>query len=169
MSGEDKADTDSSVGRVIESGSEKVNAVNQQSVMNITTHLKVTALDSGRPSDEVDVELLVDSGVNKTLLSERDWQKLATGESKVDIKRCKVNCTPYGTKINLPMLGRTKAILKARSGATLRTMVYVVQGQKQSLLGLKDGQALGIIEINPEGKSEVVRQLEAEKKLPAPA
>ena len=43
-------------------------------------------------------------------------------------------------------------------------MVYVVQGQKQSLLGLKDGQALGIIEINPEGKSEVVRQLEAEKK-----
>ena len=59
-------------------------------------------------------------------------------------------------------------MLKARSGATLRTMVYVVQGQKQSLLGLKDGQALGIIEINPEGKSEVVRQLEAEKKLPAP-
>ena len=57
MSGEDKADTDSSVGRVIESGSEEVNAANQQSVKNITTHLKVTALDSGRPSDEVDVKL----------------------------------------------------------------------------------------------------------------
>ena len=122
MSGEDKANTDSSVGRVIESGSEEVNAANQQSVKNITTHLKVTALDSGRPSDEVDVELLVDSGVNKTLLSERDWQKLATGESKVNIKRCKVNFRPYGTKINLPMLGRTKAVLKAKSGPTLRRM-----------------------------------------------
>ena len=80
----------------------------------------------------------MDSGVHKTLLSERDWQKLAKGERKVKIKRCKVNFTPYGTKINLPMLGRTKAILQARSGATLQTIVYVVKGQKQSLLGLKD-------------------------------
>ena len=168
VSEEDTEDTDSSVGRVVESGSEKVNAANQQSVKNITTHLKLTALDKGRPSDEVDVELLVDSGVHKTLLSERDWQKLAKGDRKAKIKRCKVNFTPYGTKINLPMLGRTKAILQARSGATLRTIVYVVKGQKQSLLGLKDGQALGIIEINPEGKSEVVRKLEEEKKLPAP-
>ena len=102
MSEEDKGDTDSSVGRVVESGSEKVNAANQCSVKNITAHLKLTALDKGRPSDEVDVELLVDSGVHKTLLSERDWQKLAQGERKVKIKRCKVNFTPYGTKINLP-------------------------------------------------------------------
>ena len=56
MSEEDTEDTDSSVGRVVESGSEKVNAANQQSVKNITTHLKLTALDKGRPSDEVDVE-----------------------------------------------------------------------------------------------------------------
>ena len=32
----------------------------------------------------------------------------------------------------------------------------------------RNSSCLGIMEINPEGKSEVMRQLEAEKKLPAP-
>ena len=54
------------------------------------------------------------------------------------------------------MLGRARCILKAQAGATITTMVYVVRGAKESLLGLKDGEALGIIKIQPDGH----RQLE---------
>jgi len=41
--------------------------------------------------------------------------------------------------------------------------VYVVEGEEQSLLGLKDGEALGIINIKPEG-TFTVKQLSAEVK-----
>ena len=91
-------DTDSSdVGRVVDSSEEKVHAAaaSDHQRKNITAMLKVTALDKGRPSDQVDMELLVDSGVNKTLLSEKDWQKIARGHRKVKLKRCRVNFTPY--------------------------------------------------------------------------
>jgi len=35
--------------------------------------------------------------------------------------------------------------------AHINTLVYVVEGEEQSLLGLRDGEALGIIKIKPEG------------------
>ena len=68
------------------------------------------------------------------------------------------------------MLGRTKAILKASRGATTGTIVYVVRGSGQSLLGLKDAEDLGIVEINPEGRKDEqgVRQLVSEKKTKVP-
>ena len=58
-------------------------------------------------------------------------------------------------------------MLKAKGGATVSTIVHVVIGSKQSLLGLKDGQALGIISITPEGKQQV-RQLSSimKEKMP---
>ena len=49
------------------------------------------------------------------------------------------------------MLGRSKCRLTARAGNTVETVVYVVRGAKESLLGLKDGEELGIIKIQPEG------------------
>ena len=70
--------------------------------------------------------------------------------------------------MNLPMLGRTKAVMRSVSGAEVRTIVYVVRGQQQSLLGLRDGEALGIIEIKPEGRYEMVGRVTPEYKLPPP-
>ena len=82
------------------------------------------------------------------------------------IKKCRVKFTPYQTNEGLQMLGRTKAVLRAAGGATVSTIVYLVKGSGHSLLGLQDGENLGIIEINPEGKTDqqMVRQLATYKK-----
>ena len=72
----------------------------------------------------------------------------------LQIKRCKIKFTPYQSEEGLQMLGRTKAILKASGGATTGTIVYVVRGSGQSLLGLKDAEDLGIVEINSEGRKD---------------
>jgi len=63
----------------------------------------------------------------------------------------------------LPIRGRTKCKLTAAYGAQINTIVYVVEGEEQSLLGLKDREALGIINIKPEG-TFTVRQLATEVK-----
>ena len=131
VSENEDAETDSDVvNRLFESRPEYVNATGQNQVTNKTAKLQVTALDHGTPSDTVDMLLLIDSGVNKSLLNESDWNKLAQGSQKVKIKRCRVNFTSYGTKIDLPMLGRSKATMVASSGAMIITIVYVVKGQK---------------------------------------
>ena len=58
-----------------------------------------------------------------------------------------------------------KCSMIANAGATVSTTVYVVKGGTQSLLGLVDGKALGIISICPEGKEETVRSLSDVKKV----
>jgi hypothetical protein len=118
----------------------------------------------------VEFKPLVDGGVHKTLISEANWKVMKKKNKSLRIKKCRVKFTPYQTKEGLQMLGRTKAILRAAGGATVNTIVYVVRGRGQSLLGLKDGENLGIIEINPEGKTDqvVVRQLATFKKEQVP-
>ena len=52
------------------------------------------------------------------------------------------------------------------NGQEVFTIVYVVRGETESLLGLKDAEALGIINIDPKGKKpEVIRQLDEGKPL----
>jgi hypothetical protein len=68
--------------------------------------------------------------------------------------RLKINRTkfrPFGTDVTLPILGRTKCRIRAECGQEVFTIVYVVEGETESLLGLKDAEALGIIQIKPEG------------------
>ena len=49
------------------------------------------------------------------------------------------------------MIGRSKAILKNAAGGLVGTIVYIVKGNNQSLLGLKDALSLGIVTINKDG------------------
>ena len=70
------------------------------------------------------------------------------------------------TNQNLEIMGRTRCELQARGGASVTTIMYVVKGAKESLLGLQDGEALGIIKIEPDGES--VRRLEQVTKQPVP-
>ena len=79
--------------------------------------------------DRIDTSLLIDGGVNKLLWSEPDWSKIAQGLLKVRLKKSRVNFMPYGMKYNLPMLVRSKVIMVAKSGAIIKTIVYVVKGQ----------------------------------------
>ena len=132
--------------------------------------MDIQAVDKGQHMERLEFKPLVDSGVHKTLISEADWKVMKKKNKSLRIKKCRVKFTPYQTKEGLQMLGRTKAILRAAGGATVNTIVYVVRGSGQSLLGLKDGENLGIIEINPEGKTDqvVVRQLATFKKEQVP-
>ena len=124
------------------------------------TDLNITVLDQSRKAKDVKVQFLIDSGVHKTLLSEEHWSqvKASPNTRPPKLKKNKVKFVPFGTKLNLAILGRTKCTLHAKGGACITTIVYVVKGTKESLLGLRDGKALGIIKIQPEG--ETVRQFE---------
>ena len=87
--------------------------------------VSLTALDHDRPSQNTGMELLIDSGVNKTLLSEEDWRKVRPkkGEAKIKLKKCYTKFSPFGTNVKLPMLGRTKCKMTASGGASITTMV----------------------------------------------
>ena len=41
--------------------------------------------------------------------------------------------------------------LTNNKGKSIKTKVYVTEGQTESLLGKEDGIALGILKINPDG------------------
>ena len=125
----------------------------------------LTPIDHGVEGAQATVQLLIDSGVFKTLLSEKDWKVIqrSQGPKKAKLKINRTKFRPFGTNYSLPILGRTKCRLKATCGQEVRTLVYVVAGETESLLGLKDAQALGIVKINLEGQlmaeTEGVRQL----------
>ena len=115
--------------------------------------IKLTVMDHKKKAEEIEVELLVDSGVNKTLLSEKDWEKVKPKlkGKPATLKKSHTKFSPFGTELKLPMLGRTRCQMVARCGRQITTIVYVVKGESQSLLGLRDGKALGITSIDPEG------------------
>ena len=113
------------------------------------------------------VELCVDSRVYRTLLTEEQWQKVRSlsGNRKPRLKANQIRLVPYGTSQGLTVLGSARCILKAQTGATITTMVYVVRGAKESLLGLKDGEALGIIKIQPDGHRQLEHAEAADTKI----
>ena len=97
------------------------------------------------------VNRLIDSEVNKTLFSEMGWQRQqAYGEGKTGLRKKR---TKFGTSCNLPILERVKCELTAAGSATAQTIIYVVKDGKELLLGLKYGEALGIILIQAEGEN----------------
>ena len=100
------------------------------------------------------VRWTADSGVSRSLLSEEDWSRWKAKNPALKLRENRTNFRPYGTSYTLPMLGKAKVVLKSRAGAKVDTMVYVVRGQSESLLGKLDGQKLGIISIAPEGDTE---------------
>ena len=76
-------------------------------------------------------------GVNKTLVSERDWNKIREKSKKGNRPRLKVNRTkfrPFSTKYTLPIMGRIKCSMKAHCGQEKSTIIYMVKGETESLL-----------------------------------
>lgn len=89
-------------------------------------------------------------------------------QRKPKLKKNKTNFTPFGSKIKLPILGRTKCQLIAECGKQITTIVHIVAGKSQLLLGLADSKALSIIQTTPEGQL-LVRQLTEVNKARADA
>merc|ERR1711864_38039 len=57
---------------------------------------------------------------------------------------------------------------KVRAGAQIITTVYVIRGAKESLLGLRDGEALGRMKIKPEGEKINRLQMMTTEAAPLP-
>ena len=156
---EASSDTDS-LGRILE----RVNQANQgEEEKYVWTKLHLVAMDHGRRCSSQAIYPLVDTGVYRTILCGQDWQRMKKADPSLRPKRCRVNFTPYGTRDQLDMIGRTKAILKNEAGGQVDTIVYIAKGGHQSLLGLKDARNLGIISVNKEG--EVMKGLNAVNNL----
>ena len=166
---EDTASETESVGRVVE---EQVRYSQSEQAEEETTKVKLTIIDHGRLAPAKHVSLLVDSGVRKTLISELVWRKIQKkeGGQNLKLKKCNTKFRPYGTREYLPVLGRSKCKMQAEAGATIHTMIYVVKGQEQPLLGRGDAQRLGILKMDMKGaarKADIVARLEKVTKQPA--
>ena len=107
----------------------------------------------------------MDTGVHKTILCGAEWRMLRQADPSLWPKLCKVKFTPYGTSDTLDMIGRTKGIIKNEAGRQMSTNVYIARGGHQSLLGLKDARALGIITINREGEGQDKAEVETMNRL----
>ena len=145
---------DESVERVKEEMSEDVRAVKADSSEMATVTLVIK--DHGIESEASEIKLVIDSGVNKTLLSLKDWRRIRLKENmpKMRLKKNYSRFSPFGTKVKLPILGRSTVRMTAGCGRQVETMVYVVDGETESLLRLRDCRALGIIDIQPDGRME---------------
>jgi len=107
---EAEIETDSEgMGRVLESNTEGVRALQGNKAKSKTATISITALDHGTASHPSNIKLLIDSGVSKTLLSEADWKKIKPlkgkplkGNPKLRLKKNKTNFTPFRTNMKLP-------------------------------------------------------------------
>ena len=92
-----------------------------------------------------------DSGVRKTLLSEKHYLKIKHRNPNMTLRPTNVRFKPYSTDTTVPLLGCMEVKLANNKGKAIRSRVYVTQGQSESLLGKEDGIALGILKIDPDG------------------
>ena len=123
---------------------EPVRAVKHENSRKARVDITLTVVDHKVPGRPGQVQLLIDSGVYKTLLSEKDWKLVAKKDSGTGKMRLKINRTkfqPFGTNLYLPILGCTKCRIKSMSVQEVFTIVYVVKDATESLLGLKDAEA----------------------------
>ena len=140
-------------------GRTAVRAVSNKSEEEVT--LTIRAVDSGTQSKKAQVEMVVDTGVSRTLISEEAWKLLKPHKGDKD-PRLKINrrkFVPFGANGNLECIGRSKALLVAEAGASIETIVYVIRGVSECLLGKTDAVKLGIITFRPEGAAQEVRKL----------
>ena len=100
------------------------------------------------------INFLTDTGVRKTIMNSKDWRKISKG---CKLTTTKLRFRPYGTEHYLPVIGSANVFLKAQNGTEIETYVYVNEDEKEeSLLGEKDAQRLGIIQIKAGGAEQEV-------------
>ena len=101
--------------------------------------------------NDVPFKLRVDSGCKKVLIPEKEFDSI---KHTTRLIRSKVRLRPYGIEQCLEVKGRAKVTIRASKGMTFDTYAYVVKGhQVEALLGLEAGEALGILQIHPEGQT----------------
>ena len=141
----------------------QVGNVQDEKVQGIRVTLAASA--NGKEFAEARIRPVTDTGVRRTILNITDWRKVGDG---AQIKPTTLKFRPYGTQQSLPIIGRAKLTLQAEAGATIETDVYVLDSEtEESLLGEKDAERLGIIQIRARGGSKAVevRRVKQNRKL----
>ena len=127
---------------------------------NIVAKIKMAAMeDNGK---EVSIKPVTDTGIKKTILCKSDWDKISRYGRVV---KTDAKFRPYGTSIQLPILGKAKVYLKAQAGAIIATHVYISKDDNEtSLLGKNDAERLDIVKINLRGSREEVNRIKVRRK-----
>ena len=68
-------------------------------------------------------------------MSERDWEQISKADIKLDLKKNTMRLTPYGTAQVLLVMGRVKVAMQNQSGMQKKSIVYMLKGQTESLVG----------------------------------
>ena len=114
----------------------------------------------------VKLELVVDTGATKVILTEKDWETVKRKHKKLKLKKTTTKFRPYGVKDKLNCIGKAKLKLQSKSGSQTRSQIFVVKNARESLLGLKEAERLGIVKVNPDGES--VRSIHEVQKKDVP-
>ena len=129
-----------------------VGRVKNKGESTILTEIEISDIN-GEGGKEI--ELATDTGVSKTILNRKDWEKI---QNRCKLIGTKIRFRPWGTQEQLPIMGRAKIQMRAKAGAVITTYVYPSRDEKDtSLQGKKDAVRLGIVHINLEGKKHEVK------------
>ena len=70
-----------------------------------------------------------DSGVRKTLLSEKHYWKIRSRNPDIKLQHTNVQFRPYSTNVTVPLLGCMEVKLTNNNGKSIKTKVYVTEGR----------------------------------------
>ena len=98
----------------------------------------------------IKTDMFVDSGCRKTLVPKDKYHR-----DMGQLQPSSIKLRPYGTQKCLEVLGEMNATLECIGGSTVKSTIYIVEGHlAQPLLGDTDAKAMGILQIDPNGKPE---------------
>jgi hypothetical protein len=151
--------TETSEAESINRLTERIGAAKESSIKSTDqVHISVRPKQGNA---KIGVKWTADSGVKRSLLSEKDWVTLKKKNPKMKLIKNNIIVKPYSTDYTVPVMGKAKVVLKCKEGMKVNATVYVVKGETESLLGKTDSEALGIITLNPRGKAPSPEPIQA--------
>lgn len=113
-------------------------------IFNVNADTTVTCTIGG-----TDVDMLIDSGCNHNLITDKTWQTMKDNYSKVtnQNKEPQKEFMAYGSGTPLKLLGSFDAEIKLGKSSE-NTTFYVISGGTRNLLGKITATSLGVLKIN---------------------
>ena len=81
----------------------------------------------------------IDSRVEKSLLSEKHLSWILTKNPNIQVSMSNIRFKPFSLDKIVPLIGCIEMRLTNNKGRTVKTTIYIVKGEEESLLGKQDG------------------------------
>ena len=91
------------------------------------------------------IDVIIDSGASVNIIDESTYKQLNQSNT-LPLKQPESNIFPYGTSVQIPILGMVMVTLQFQS-TTLDANFYVAKGTGGNLLGCQTAEQLGILKI----------------------